>query len=158
MSTTIDYFFNHPDNLADIAKSINPLLGCSLAPYEGDVEDFFCRFFGMEFSLSEHTLDNDRECNFEDYRFHIGFRVPVPDGDLRVMQVPTIALVIYILFSRMGVTGMLVYNIQTLLGRYEERILSEESKGDLYDVVSNELVSFPEHFATLQKRIQKTVS
>lgn len=154
MSIIVDYFFNHPNNLADIAKNINPLLGCSRAPYEDNTDDFFCRFFGMEFSLSEHTLENDRECNFEDYRFEIGFRVPAPDGDLRIMQIPAIALVIYILFSRMGITGMLVYDVQILLAKYEEHRISANSKSDLYDIISNEFVSFPKHFATIQERIQ----
>jgi len=153
MSVTVDFFFNHPDNLAETAKSINGWLGCSLMPYEGNEEDLFCRFLAMEFSLSEHSLENDRDCNFEDYRYEIGFRVPAPDGDLRMMQIPAIALVIYTLLSRMGITGMLVYDVQLLLAKYEKRAMPEDSVIGLFDIVSNEFVSFPKHFLALQERL-----
>ncbi len=155
MSITIDFFFNHPDNLAETAKSINGWLGCSLMPYEGDEEDLFCRFLAMEFSLSEHGLENDRDCNFEDYKYELGFRVPAPDGDLRIMQVSAIALVIYTLFSRMGITGMLVYNVQLLLAKYEKRTMPESDVIGLFDTVSNEFVSFPKHFLALQEHLGK---
>ncbi len=95
MSITIDYFFNHSNDLLELTNNINLGLGCSLAPYEDDPENLFCRFFGMEFSLSRHNLENDGECKFEDYAYDLGFRVPAPDGDLRTIQLPTISLITY---------------------------------------------------------------
>ena len=152
MSVDIDFFFNHPDNLAALAERLNGWLGCALAPYEGDPEDLFGRFFGMEFSLAEHNLENDGERNFEDYKYELGFRTAVPDGDLRMVQLPAIAMIIYVLFRRMNVTGMLVYDVQIVLARYEARSVSAGGAAYLYDVLSNEFVSFPEHLAALQAR------
>lgn len=158
MSITVDFFFNHPNNLAETAKSINGWLGCSLTPYEDDQENLFCRFLAMEFSLSEHNLENDRDCNFEDYGYELSFRTPIPDSDFRIIQIPAIALVIYTLFSRMGITGMLVYDVQLLLAKYEERILSETGQKGLFDVISNESISFPKHFVMLQEYLEKQLA
>ena len=157
MSITIDYFFNHSDSLFELAKNVNLQLGCSLAPYEGDSEDLFCRFFGMEFSLSRHELENDDECNFEDYIYELGFRVPAPNGDLRSVQLPAITLVAYTLYHRMNLTGMLVYDTQILLANYEERQEPESNRPELYDSVSGRFISFPAHFETLQKRLPELV-
>lgn len=156
MSITIDYFFNHSDDLPELTRNINAWLGCSLSPYEGDSEDLFCRFLAMEFSLSMHDLENDDELDFENYKYEIGFRVPAPDGDLRISQLPAIALVAYTLYRRMKITGMLVYDVQTLLARYEERLEPESNSPEIYDTVSGEFVSFPKHLETLQKRLPET--
>src|SRR5262245_55192923 len=72
MSISVDYFFNHDDDLAAIAGKINSWIGCSLVPYEGDRKELFSRFLGMELSLSTHIFENDRNLNFEDYRYHLG--------------------------------------------------------------------------------------
>ncbi len=156
MSVTIDYFFNHSGDLPELAKNINAWLGCSLAPYEGDAEDLFCRFLAMEFTLSKHELENDDELDFESYKYQIGFRVPAPDGDLRILQLPAIALVIYTLYRRMKITGMLVYDVQTLLASYKERLKPESNMLEIYDTVSKEFVSFPKHLETLQKQMPET--
>lgn len=68
MSITIGYFFNWPGNLSELAAQFRAWVGSDLQPYEGDPEELYCRFLGMEFSLSEHDLENDQELNFEDYR------------------------------------------------------------------------------------------
>ncbi len=156
MSITIDYYFNHSDDLPELAKNINAWLGCSLSPYEGDPEDLFCRFLAMQFTLSKHNLENDGECAFEDYKYELGFRVPVPDGDLRIIQLPAIALIVYTLHYRMKITGMLVYDVQILLAKYEERLNTENDSLEIYDTISLEFVSFPAHFETLKKRLPKS--
>jgi hypothetical protein len=155
MSVTIDYFFNCSDDLPELTQKINGWLGCFLAPYEGDSEDLFCRFLAMEFSLSKHDLENDNELDFENYKYEIGFRVPAPDGDLRILQLPMIALIAYTLYRRMKITGMLVYDVQILLAKYEERLDTENNSLEIYDTISTEFVSFPTHFENLQKRLPK---
>lgn len=155
MSITIDFFFNYPNNPTETAKSINDLLGCSLMPDEDDQEVFFCSFLAMEFLFSEHSLENDRDCVFEDFRYQLGFRTFVPDNDLQIMQLPAITLIIYTLFSRMGITGMLIYDVQLLLARYEKRTIPENGVIGLYDTVSDEFVNFPRHFLTLQERLRE---
>lgn len=153
MSITIDYYFNHSEDLPELAKNLNAWLGCNLSPYDGDSEDLFCRFLAMEFTLCKHDLGNDGELDFDSYIYQLGFRTPVPDGDLRIIQLPSIALSAYSLYRRMNITGMLVYNVQILLARYEERLKAESNAPDIYDSVSAQFVSFPGHFETLQNRI-----
>jgi hypothetical protein len=155
MSITIDYFFNYSNDFPELTRNINAWLGSSLAPYEGDAEDLFCRFLPMEFSLSTHDLENDDELDFENYKYELGFRVPAPDADLRTIQLPAITLVAYTLYRQMKITGMLVYDAQTLLARYEERVEPENNTLEIYDIVSGEFASFPKHFETLQKRLPK---
>ncbi len=157
MSITTNYFFNDSDDLIELTPKINSWLGCFLEPYEASSEDLFCRFLAMEFSLSIHNLENDGELDFENYKYEIGFRVPAPDGDLRISQLPAIALVAYVLYRRMKITGMLVYDVQSLLARYEERLEPESYVTEIYDTVSKEFVSFPKHLETLQKRLPETV-
>jgi hypothetical protein len=152
MSICIDYYFNHPHDLSDLAQEINGWVGCSLSPYEGNPEDLFCRFFGMELSLSKHTLENDDELNFEDFTYQLGIRTPMPDADLRAMQLPALALMACALYRRLQITGMLVYDVQVLLARYEERLDSELNETGLFDVVSAEFVRFPAHLETLNRR------
>ncbi len=152
---TIDYFFNYSDDLPELIKNINACLGCSLARYGDDSEDLFCRFLGMEFSLSKHALENDRELDFENYKYEIGFTVAAPDADLRELQLPAIILIIYALFSRMKITGMLVYDVQNLIAKYEERFNKESNSSELYDTVSAEFIKFPNHFEIIHKKLEK---
>jgi len=147
MSICVDYFFNHPSELTALARDINGWVGCSLVPYDGNPEDFFCRFFAMELSLSKHSFENDGDLNFEDFSYRLGIRSPVPDADLRTMQIPTVALIAYALFRRMGIVGMVVYDVQSLFARYEAHV--EGGLDELFDLVSNTVVRFPDHLETL---------
>ena len=147
MSICVDYFFNYSSELTALAKDINGWVGCSLAPYEGDPEDLFCRFFAMELSLSKHSFENDRDLNFADFSYRLGIRSPIPEADLRVMQIPAVAFIAYALFRRMGIVGMLVYDAQSLLARYEARV--EGGLDELFDLVSNTVVRFPDHLEIL---------
>jgi hypothetical protein len=158
MSICVDYFFNHSADLATLSRKINGWLGCSLAPYEGNTQDLFSRCLGMELDLSTHSFENDRELNFEDYTYRIGIRSPVPDADLRAIQIPSMALIVHALFYRMNVVGMLVYGMQHLLARYEQRLdLKGSGSEEMFDVVSGEFVTFPEHFFKLHNRLHNVL-
>lgn len=61
MSVTNAFFFNYPKALADLGTEINACLGCSLAPYEGNPENLFDYFMGMEFSLHSAEGYEERE-------------------------------------------------------------------------------------------------
>lgn len=154
MSVTIDLFFNHPKSLTDLGTEINACLGCSLAPYEGDNEDLFDYFMGMEFSLdSAEGYENDREVDFENFAYEIGFRVPVPNTDMRPAMLPAMALVTYTLHRWLGITGILVHDVQTLLARYEEREVPGYGRR-LYDVISGTpFVDFAQHLEILLRRL-----
>ena len=147
MSVCVDYFFNHPSELSSLTQQLNGWIGCSLSPYEGNAEDLFSRFLGMELTLSKQSFENDRELNFENFTYRIGIRSPLPEANLRSMQVPAMAFIAYALYRRMGIVGMLVYDLQTLLARYEARV--ENGFDELFDLVSNRVVLFPAHLESL---------
>ncbi|HXG63604.1 MAG TPA: hypothetical protein VNO70_00765 [Blastocatellia bacterium] len=153
MSITIDYFFNDDRSLPELAEEINDWLGCQLSPYQNDPNDFFCRLFGMEFALSEHRLENDGELDFQNYRYELGIRTPLPDADFRPFQLPVMALVAYALYSRLRITGILVFDVQLLLARYKERLNPGTNTVHLFDEVSNEFVSYPKHISDLVRRM-----
>jgi hypothetical protein len=151
MSVCVDYFFNHGYELSAVAKEINGWIGCSLSPFEGNREDLFSRFLGMELTLSKHSLENDRDLNFQDFTYRLGVRSPIPEADLRPMQIPAMAFIAYALFRRMGIVGLLVYDVQSLLARYEARVT--DGLDELFDLVSNRVVRFPDHLETLVRNL-----
>lgn len=154
MSVVIDYFFNYPKDLQELAADINTTLGCNLSPYEGDPQDYFSRFLSMEFSLSSSEyLVNDRELDFENFRYELGFRTPWGGADARPIQLPAILLVIYALHRWLGITGMLVYDVQILLARYVEREIDGAGRR-LFDVISSTpFLSFQAHLDIVKRRL-----
>lgn len=153
MSITVDYFFNHIDSLADAAEQVNMSIGCSLLPYQGDANDFYSRFFGMDLDLLKTEFENDRDLNFEDYKFHLSLRTSVGMAACRPLQIPTMISVAYALCLQLHITGMLVFDGQVLLARYEERLDPEFSEDNLYDTVSDRFVRFPSHLMALVSRL-----
>jgi hypothetical protein len=103
--------------------------------------------------LLPQTFENDGELNFEDFRFHLSFRTSVGAVPLREMQLPAMALIAYALRCACGVGGMLVFDGQVLLARYEERHDSKAGANRLFDTVSNEFVIFPHHLNMLEQRV-----
>jgi hypothetical protein len=156
MSLTINYYFNYPKSLPELAEEVNAHLGCSLAPYEGDAQDLFDYFLGMEFSLSSaQGLENDGELNFESFQYEISFRTPLWNAGIRPIQLAAMACIIYALHHYKGITGMLVYDRQALLARYEEHDIPEYGKS-LYDMVSETpFVRLAEHLDILKKRFSE---
>jgi len=154
MSVTVDYFFNYSADLFKLAGSINRCLGCELSPYENDPENLFTHFLGMEFSLEAATdYVNDRECNFENFAFHLDFRTTWGGSDSHPVQLPAMALVAYNLHRWLGITGILVFDMQVLLARYEEKEVPNFGLR-LFDVLSGTpFVSFVAHLSQLQKRL-----
>ena len=153
MSIEIDYFFNFPKSLDELAADLRLWVGCELRPYEGDPDDLYCRLLGMEFSLGTHRLERDGELDYGNYRYRIGIRTPIPDADFRPHQLLTMATLVYAMHRRLGVTGMLVFDIGRLLARYEHRTDPSSGEPVLYDEVSAEPVTFPRHFASLLERM-----
>lgn len=148
MSVTVGYFFNSDTSLAQLARDVNRVLGCSFAPYDGEDEDLYCRHYAMEFSLwTPSGFQNDRDLNFEDYRYELELRTPAPDGDLRPIQISVMALAAFALHMRLGIhTGILVCEEQVLLARYD--LLGD----DWRDLVSGKRVQFPDHLVDVYSR------
>ena len=156
MSITVDYYFNWSGTLDELSTEVRTWIGADLQPYEGDPGVLYCRLLGMEFTLGEHHLTNDADLNFEDFRFEIGIRTPWPDADFRPIQLFTMASLVYALYRRLAITdGILVFDVQVLLARYEQRSLSAGERG-LYDTVSGEFVSFPHHPISLFSKSRLT--
>ena len=157
MSITVDYFFNHSGAVAETGQLINESIGCSLSPYEGDANDLYCRFLGMELSPTETEFENDGDLNFEDFRFHLSFRTSVGAAHLRDMQLPAMVLIAYALRCANGIGGMLVFDGDLLLARYEQRHDSQIGVDRLFERVSNQFVVLPDHLNVLENHLPETL-
>ena len=153
MSITVDYFFNYPGPISAAGDIVNESIGSRLSPYEGDANDLYCLFLGMELNLLPQTFENDGEMNFEDFAFHLSFRTSVGAAPLREMQLPAMALIAYSLRCERGIGGMLVFDGEVLLARYDERHDPKVGANRLFDTVSNEFVIFPHHLTALEQRV-----
>src|SRR3954453_20331622 len=76
MSITVEYSFNSHLGPSELAFEISRRLGCVVKPDPGNPAPLFSGgFFGMELTLwAEQSLENDRDLNFEDYRYQLGNR------------------------------------------------------------------------------------
>lgn len=150
MSITVEYSFNSDLALPELASEISQRLGCSLEPNPGDPGGLFSGgFFGMELTLwAGHSLENDRDLNFEEYRYLLGNKT-WSGSPLRPIQVEVIALTAFFLHDTPLAIhrGMLSYDVQTLLARYEER------GKEWFDLVGGKRVAYPEHLVDLKSRI-----
>ncbi|MCG3134330.1 MAG: hypothetical protein HMLKMBBP_01635 [Planctomycetes bacterium] len=128
---------------------VSATLGVDLQPYEGDAEDLFARFLGLELSLHACDLERDRGIDFSRYQFILSTRTPWGDADLRAYQLEATALAAYTLLVR-GTPreGILVHEVQRLLARY-----TVSPEGQVRDSVSGAAVSFPRHLQDLRARI-----
>jgi hypothetical protein len=156
MSISIEYFFSSSESLPEVSSNLHLWLGCDLRPYEGNPEDLYTRFLGMELSLYKNDyLDDDflgNESDLSQYEYCLSTRTPLPDLDFRPFQLTTMLSIVYALYRRLQITGMLVFDLQKILARYEIR-LNEHQQSLLFDRVSNQWVRFPEHFTHVAARI-----
>lgn len=152
MSVNIGYYFNADRPLHDFALEVNRVLGCSLAPYEDDYTEFYCRFLAMEFTLGHNDLETDRDLNFGDYGYFLDVRIPSPDNDLLGIATETMVAVAYVLHARLDIhEGLLVWDVQRALAKYELR-WNERNEKQWYDLVSDKFVAFPEHWSDVSCR------
>ncbi len=151
MSIWIDYFFNSDKSFDRLLKEINEQLGSSLVLSETDENNSHGFFFGMPFDFHTNTLENDGQLNFQDYKFQIGLTTYWGSADLRQMQILTVASIAFLFYRRMQISeGILVYDLQRLLARYEEKITSDKSE-NLFDKISNKFVELPQHLVDIDK-------
>ena len=151
MSISVEYFFNSHLDFATLTEAFVVKLGLPFLPYEGNRAEQFCRLLGIELSLSsDHQLENDRDCNFSDYRFELSSRTPVPDSDLRSMQIEMMAILAYAMHCRLDLQeGMLTFDLQTVLARYSV------ADDEWIDDITATTVSFPKHLADLRTRVSR---
>lgn len=61
--------------------------------------------------------------------------------------------IVHGLFLGHTITGMLVFDLQVLLARYQERIDPKFGRPSLYDTLSEGFVNLPGHFNELIRRV-----
>jgi hypothetical protein len=153
MSVDIDYFVNYPKDIQGLADDINSWIGCNLLPYEGNKRLYFAPYLGMEFALRVHSLENDQELDFENFTYELGFRTSGGAGGKAPIQLPALLVVVYALHHSLGIRGMLVYEVESVLARYVERDINGYGRR-LFDVLSQTpFVSFPAHLSLVSKRL-----
>ncbi len=153
--------FKSDKSLPELASQINEVIGCSLAPSVGMPATAFTAFpfFGMELSLiistnnDEEGYEDDGELKFSDYNYEIGLTTYWGQADARSAQLPTLLSIVYLLHQRLGLQGMLVFDVEILLAKYESRPINENWSA-LYDTVSETtFITFADHLNVLQKRL-----
>lgn len=145
MTTVINFFFNYSKPLDVLAADINENLACNLEPYEGNSKDYFTNLLGLEFSLNTAgNYDDVVDIDFSNFAYNLSFK----SNSASAIQLYAMLIVIHSLYRRLGVTGILVYEVEPLLARYEEKNnkLYEVLSGRYYDRVS-------EQIADIQKRL-----
>jgi hypothetical protein len=151
MSQTIDYFFNFSGQFGELAQLIRAEIGVELSPcFEGSL-DLCGRLLGMDLFLGTNECENDQGIQFEDYRYNLDLTTYLPDGDLRPLQVAVMVAMPYLLYRRYGITGMLVFEQQHLIARYETRLTSD-GQAVLFDSVSATFVDLPHHWRAVSSR------
>ena len=160
-STIINYFFNSNKSLPKLAAEISEAVGYSLAPSPGLPESVFTvsPFFGMQLDLvindkSEQGYEDDDDGEFQyrqyDYEFVAIFG---EQTDVKPIQLPILLSAVDLLHRKYGITGMLVYNFEVLLAKYEERAVNKD-RSELYDTVSKtSFNTLANHLAVVQKRL-----
>ncbi|HEX4226612.1 MAG TPA: hypothetical protein VHZ97_29885 [Pseudonocardiaceae bacterium] len=157
MSVTVDYFFNSPLELPALAEQINHVLGSTLVAPEKYPEDYLTWFMGMEFDLVivEGRFDDDRDLDFTSFRYSCGTRT-IGSNRTRPVQIPVMLSVIQILQHDLDIGGIFVYDVQTLLARYERRnppVSERSTKIPFVDVLSGtDLDDFAGHLAAVSTR------
>lgn len=156
VSVDLDYYFNSPQELAAVARQVNRVLGSTLAPYQGDPDDYFAWFMGMEFSLlPERGLYDDGELDYSSFRYSAGFRTTT--GTLLPIQLPVMLAVVRVLQCEARLGGMLVYDAQMLLARYVPKdppVPANSLEAPFTDVVSGtDLDDFGRHLTAVASRL-----
>jgi hypothetical protein len=151
MSVTIQFLFNSPDDLREVGERAATTLGVAIKPYLGDPDDLFAHYLGLEMSLGLCDLENDRNIDFSSYRYNLSTRTAWAAAKRRVYQLEATVIAAYALMCD-GVArdGMLVYEVQNLLAKYEPTL-----DGRVFDTVSGDLVVFPGHMEVLRARLTR---
>lgn len=146
MSVTTEYYFDAPLELPALAKQLSDALGCDLRPYEGDEKEYFTRLMGMELTLDPCDFENDGELEFESFAYALSFRTSWGAAHWRPIQLPTLLCVVRVLHDRFQYDGMLVYDLDVLLARYDKPTFTDRLSGTTLD-------DFSTHLTTVQSRV-----
>jgi hypothetical protein len=117
VSITFEYSFNSPLPFPELVDAVNRALGTTLQVDDGDVASGV--LLGSTLALARNDMEDDRALNFSAYRYQLWNKTW--DGDaMRSIQLETIVLAAFVLHELVGVNeGMLSYDAQRLLARYD---------------------------------------
>ena len=154
MSVTVNYFFNASETLNVPVNKINGCLGCSLKPEQDNPEVYAARLLGMDLTLSQAgDYVNDRELDFEDFKFELGLTTWAGYSELRPIQLASMVASIYALHCFFGITGILVYDMNILLARYGEHEVGNHG-AQLHDLMSGTTpMTYSDHLAIVSSRL-----
>lgn len=83
MSETKDIFIDSPTGMANLAKEIASLLDIQLQLISDRYETWYeYRHPQISLTLGEHDFENDRDINFEEYRYHLSVRALNLDSEV----------------------------------------------------------------------------
>lgn len=149
MSVTFEYSFNAPHELSDLVDKVNRVLGTSLI--SGGENAFQCDLLGLPLVLDRHSLENDRDLNFENYRYQLWIKTWAGDA-LRIIQLEVLILAAFVLQQRLNICeGMLSYDRQRLLARYDL------IDGHWCDLTTREAVDPTPHIVEILRRLDDWV-
>ncbi|GAA0245018.1 hypothetical protein GCM10010492_50450 [Saccharothrix mutabilis subsp. mutabilis] len=121
MGIELQYFFNSPLPLPELAAVLDHELGCAFKPYQSDEPAYSTTLLGMGVSLGRHDFENDCELDFESFQYYLDLQTSAGMGDRRPVQLPLLLAITHVIHRRLGYPGILVYDLQILLARYEQR-------------------------------------
>lgn len=113
MSVVVSFLFNVNIPKDEIANTLNEYLGFNLKK-SSDIEELYdgwLKGFGLSFRES-HTLENDGNVNFEDYKYTIGIYGPAGAGTRRKIMVSEILNIGYSICYLFKASGIAVYDLQ----------------------------------------------
>jgi hypothetical protein len=75
----------------------------------------------MSLQLSEHGYSNDGDLDLESFRYELDLHTQWAAAHRRTVQVPALLMAAAVLQTHLGVGGLVVWDLGTLLARYEPR-------------------------------------
>jgi hypothetical protein len=148
MSVSLEFYFNWQGTVAEMAVSLRRLVGVDFNTSIGREDIYTAIWAGLEVSLQGNDqLDAPPELDFESFRYVLTFYTSAGRSVYRPVQLELSIILIYLLWAEFQVTGILAFDAQRLLARYQE------SGGKIVDLVSKKPVEFPQHFADVSSRL-----
>jgi hypothetical protein len=144
MSKIFDYFFNYSKDLTCLCNDINNTLGCFFSLCERYPDVYFCHFMGMKLDLQVNEMEEENGIEFQDYRYRLGLMVVQPDSELNSVSLTIILIIVHLLFTRLGIAGMLVCDFYEPLAIFV-KYLDKSNKPALFDLLHKKVINFPQY-------------
>jgi hypothetical protein len=153
MSLSIDYFFNYSKNSEELIEDLHDVVGIDLVPSVVTSSFYDGKLLGMPLVLGSHDLTNAGDIDFETYSYCLRLTTTAREASFRPHQVSTMAFLGYVLYKKLNITGILVFNREKLLSSYKERFDHSTGSRYLYDPVSQQAVCSQEHIDHILTKI-----